>query len=206
MCTVVLAGKISCLIFARCVHVDIDKEVKFFCFLFARCVYRARFAIHLYLNTLNYQVAAGLITWAWKGHNLFSNYFNSDNFCLYFFIIIIFFLIYLCINIKEDVRLSLLTMTSPNQMRDVLLFVCSKMADETNLSIKCQLQIEKERFESFVGDALSLAFRCARFCLASLFSCWFFHRVHQIPFLRGLATLLDPVQSVPTTMLVIWSL
>ena len=27
------------------------------------------------------------------------------------------------------VRLSLLTMTSPNQLCDVLLFVCSKMAD-----------------------------------------------------------------------------
>ena len=34
------------------------------------------------------------------------------------------------------VRLSLLTMTSPNQLCDVLLFVCSKMADETNLSSK----------------------------------------------------------------------
>ena len=33
------------------------------------------------------------------------------------------------------VRLSLLTMT-PNQLCDVLLFVCSKMADETNLSSK----------------------------------------------------------------------
>ena len=34
------------------------------------------------------------------------------------------------------VRLSLLTMTSPNQPCDVLLFVCSKMADKTNLSSK----------------------------------------------------------------------
>ena len=34
------------------------------------------------------------------------------------------------------VRLSLLTMTNPNQMCEVLLFVCSKMADETNLSLK----------------------------------------------------------------------
>ena len=33
-------------------------------------------------------------------------------------------------------RLSLLTMTNPNQLCDVLLFVCSKMADETNLSSK----------------------------------------------------------------------
>ena len=31
---------------------------------------------------------------------------------------------------------SLLTMTNPNQLCDVLLFVCSKMADETNLSSK----------------------------------------------------------------------
>ena len=34
------------------------------------------------------------------------------------------------------VRLSLLTMTHTNQLRDVLLFVCSKMADETSLSSK----------------------------------------------------------------------
>ena len=34
------------------------------------------------------------------------------------------------------VRLSLLTMTNPNQLCDVLLFVCSKLADETNLSSK----------------------------------------------------------------------
>ena len=34
------------------------------------------------------------------------------------------------------IRLSLLTMTSPNQLCDVLLLVCSKMADETNLSSK----------------------------------------------------------------------
>ena len=34
------------------------------------------------------------------------------------------------------VRLSLLTMTNSNQLCDVLLFVCSKMADETNLSSK----------------------------------------------------------------------
>ena len=34
------------------------------------------------------------------------------------------------------VRLSLLTMTNPNQLCDALLLVCSKMADETNLSSK----------------------------------------------------------------------
>ena len=34
------------------------------------------------------------------------------------------------------VRLSLLTMTNLNQLCDMLLFVCSKMADETNLSFK----------------------------------------------------------------------
>ena len=34
------------------------------------------------------------------------------------------------------VRLSLLTMTNPNQLCNVLLFMCSKMADETNLSSK----------------------------------------------------------------------
>ena len=34
------------------------------------------------------------------------------------------------------VRLSLLTMTNPNQLCAVLLFVCSKMADKTSLSSK----------------------------------------------------------------------
>ena len=38
--------------------------------------------------------------------------------------------------LKMFVRLSLLTMTNPNQLCDVLLFVCSKMTDETNLSSK----------------------------------------------------------------------
>ena len=37
---------------------------------------------------------------------------------------------------KLFVRLSLLTMTNPDQLCDVLLFVCSKMADETKLSSK----------------------------------------------------------------------
>ena len=37
-------------------------------------------------------------------------------------------------NLLFLVRLSLLTMTNPNQLCDVLLFVCCKMADETNLS------------------------------------------------------------------------
>ena len=36
----------------------------------------------------------------------------------------------------DVVRLSLLTMTNPIQLCDVLLLVCSKMADETNLSSK----------------------------------------------------------------------
>ena len=36
----------------------------------------------------------------------------------------------------DCVRLSLLTMTNPNQLCEVLLFVCSKMADETTFSSK----------------------------------------------------------------------
>ena len=38
------------------------------------------------------------------------------------------------------------------------------------LALICLLQTEQERFEegSSVGDALALAFRCARFCSASL--------------------------------------
>ena len=61
-------------------------------------------------------------------------------------------------------------MNNPNQMCEVLLFVCSKMADKTNLSSNCLLQIEQERSEqeSSVGDVVSLAFRWARFCSTSL--------------------------------------
>ena len=38
------------------------------------------------------------------------------------------------------------------------------------LALNCLLQIEQERSEeeSSVGDSLALAFRCARFCSASL--------------------------------------
>ena len=41
-------------------------------------------------------------------------------------------------------------MTNPNQMRKVLLFVCSKMADETNLSSKLQIEQERSEEESSV--------------------------------------------------------
>ena len=41
------------------------------------------------------------------------------------------------------VRLSLLTMTNSNQMFEVLLFVRSKMADETNLSAKLSVADRK---------------------------------------------------------------
>ena len=40
------------------------------------------------------------------------------------------------IQIRKFVRLSLLTMTNTNQLCEVLLNVCSKMADETNLMSK----------------------------------------------------------------------
>ena len=54
-------------------------------------------------------------------------------------------------------------MTNPNQLCDVLLFVCSKMADETNLSSKLPVAEQKRSDEdSSVGEALALAFRCAR--------------------------------------------
>ena len=73
--------------------------------------------------------------------------------------------------LRTFVRLSLLTMTNPNQLCNVLLFVCSKMADETNLSSKLPVADstkERSEEESSVGDALALAFCCARFCSASL--------------------------------------
>ena len=70
------------------------------------------------------------------------------------------------------------------------------------LALNCLLQIEQERSEeeSSVGDALALAFRCARFCSASLI---LFASYSPVPlFMRPLATLYDPVQSVPMTLLV----
>ena len=75
--------------------------------------------------------------------------------------------------------MSLLTMTNPNQLCDVLLFVCFKMADETNLSSKLQIEQERSGEESSVGDVLALAFRCARFCSASRIR----FAIHQLPFL-----------------------
>ena len=36
------------------------------------------------------------------------------------------------------------------------------------LALNCLLQIERSEEESSIGDALALAFRCARFCSASL--------------------------------------
>ena len=68
------------------------------------------------------------------------------------------------------VCLSLLTMTNPNQLFDVLLFVIIRWLMGPILALNCLLQIEQERSEeeSSVCDALALAFRCARFCSASL--------------------------------------
>ena len=67
------------------------------------------------------------------------------------------------------VRLSLLTMINPNQMREVFLFMCSENLMRPVLALNCLLQIAQERSEeeSSIGDA-SVAFRCARFCSASL--------------------------------------
>ena len=73
------------------------------------------------------------------------------------------------------------------------------------LALNCLLQIEQERpeEESSVGDALAMAFRCARFCSASLI---LFASYSPDPLLMRLATLYDLVQSVPMTLLVCWSL
>ena len=65
MNTVVLIVKISFIRFARCV--DSEDKLYTFCTL---CL-RVLFTFHiLYLNMISYQVAAGQITWAQKGHNL----------------------------------------------------------------------------------------------------------------------------------------
>ena len=46
-------------------------------FLIACRVYHPMYALFIYPSTLSYQAAAGWITWAWKGHYLFSNCLNS---------------------------------------------------------------------------------------------------------------------------------
>ena len=67
------------------------------------------------------------------------------------------------------------------------------------LALNCLLQIEQERSEegSSVGDALALAFRCARFCSASLI---LFASFSPAPLVMRPRHFL--VQSVPMTQLV----
>ena len=98
------------------------------------------------------------------------------------------------------VRLSLLTMTNPNQLCDVLLLCVLRWLMRPILALNCLLQIEQERSEeeSSVGNALALAFRCARFCSASLI---LFVSYSPAPFLMRPRHFVR-VQSVPTTLLV----
>ena len=55
---------------------------KLICFSFCTLCLSCNVCISHISNMLSYQVAAGKITWAQKGHNLFCNYFNSYNLCL----------------------------------------------------------------------------------------------------------------------------
>ena len=73
------------------------------------------------------------------------------------------------------------------------------------LALNCPLQIEQERSEeeSSVGDALILAFRCARFCSASLI---LFASYSPAPLLMRPRRVFDLVQSVSTTVGMIKSL
>ena len=88
LCTLrVRTGKIF-FYFVHCVYDDVDKKIKIF--LFVRCVYRAMYAFHICPKY------AQLSSRSWldntrKGHNLFSNYFNS-------FYIFVSFFIYLYVN------------------------------------------------------------------------------------------------------------
>ena len=68
------------------------------------------------------------------------------------------------------VHLSLLTMTNPNQHVMCYYLCVLRWLMRPILALNCLLQIEQERpeEESSVGDVLALAFRCARFCSASL--------------------------------------
>ena len=65
--TVVLIVKISFILFAHCV--DSKDKLYTFCTL---CL-RVLFTFHIYPNTISYQVTAGQLTLARKGHNLFFN-------------------------------------------------------------------------------------------------------------------------------------
>ena len=94
--------------------------------------------------------------------------FKYANIWLIFFYIALIFYISL-------VRLSLLTMTNPNQLCDVLLFVCSKMADETNLSSKLPVADRTREVwgRKFCWWCLSSGFPLCTFLLGFADSFWF---------------------------------
>ena len=68
------------------------------------------------------------------------------------------------------VRLSLLTMTNLNRMREMYCLCVLRWLIRPSLALNCLLQMEHQRSEqdSSVGEAFALALRCARFCSASL--------------------------------------
>ena len=62
-----------CKVYVHCIHCvyghsGVDSKDKHYTFC-TLCL-RVLFTFHIYLNTISYQVAAGLITWIRKGHNL----------------------------------------------------------------------------------------------------------------------------------------
>ena len=67
-------------------------------------------------------------------------------------------------------HLSLLTMTNPNQMLKCYCLCVLRWLMRPVSALNCLLQLEQVRAEeeSTVSDALTLAFRCAGFCSASL--------------------------------------
>ena len=80
-------------------------------------------------------------------------------------------------------------------MHEVLHFLCVlrwllRLILLVALNYLLQIEHERSEEESSVGVAFALAFRWARFCSASLI-------FQQYPYLWGLVTLVDPVQSFP---------
>ena len=79
MCIVYIAYMGTVVLIVKISFIRFEDKLYTFCTL---CL-RVLFTFHIYLNTISYQVAAGQITWARKGHNLL---FVKFTFLCHFFL------------------------------------------------------------------------------------------------------------------------